>query len=174
MEADSFWFLSFSLAECQGLVAMKLAIVVVLLSLPLYQAWVCPHKATRQATHCLWTQPQDESESLSMVPDDAKRRNLLTHSSALLTGLVLGNQAVHAEDDPTIVLRTAAENYPVKYVGTRTFMPETVCLDSEKQRINAFERAAPSVVFIDTFTEQRDAFSPNVYVCIISCVWTVW
>jgi hypothetical protein len=99
-----------------------------------------------------------------MFPDDAKRRHLLTQSSALLTGLVLGNQAVRAEEDPTIVLQTAAENYPVKYVGTRMYTPETICLDSEIQRINAFERAAPSVVFIDTFTEQRDAFSPNVYV----------
>jgi hypothetical protein len=154
---------------------MKLAIVAVLLSLPLCPAWVCPHQVTRQAVNCLWAQPHDESESDSMVPDDAKRRSLLTHSSALLSGLVLGNQAVvRAEDDPKIFLRTAAENTPVKYVGTRSYTPETICLDSEIQRINAFERAAPSVVFIDTFTEQRDAFSPNVYVCIISCVWTVW
>ena len=109
-----------------------------------------------------------------MVPDDAKRRTLLTHSSALLTGLVLGHQAVRAEDDPKIVLRTDAENYPVEYVGTRTYTPETICLDSEIQRINAFERAAPSVVFIDTFTERRDAFSTNVYVCITYCLWIVW
>jgi len=34
--------------------------------------------------------------------------------------------------------------------------------DPEERRIEVFEKASPSVVFIDTFIEQRDAFSPNV------------
>ena len=34
--------------------------------------------------------------------------------------------------------------------------------DAEMQRINVFEKAAPSVVYIDTYVEQRDAFSTNV------------
>jgi hypothetical protein len=143
--------------------------VAVLLSLPLCQAWVCPYQITRRESPRLWAQRKDESESDSLIPYDAKRRNLLTQSSALLTGLILANQGVHAEDDPEIVLQTSVENNPVKYLGTRSYTPETICLDSEAQRIKAFERAAPSVVFIDTFTEQRDAFSPNVYVCIIYC-----
>ena len=33
--------------------------------------------------------------------------------------------------------------------------------DSEARRIGIFERNAPSVVFIDTFVEKQDAFSPN-------------
>ena len=33
---------------------------------------------------------------------------------------------------------------------------------SETRRIEVFERVAPSVVFIDTFTERRDVFSTNV------------
>jgi len=38
-----------------------------------------------------------------------------------------------------------------------------ICTDSiEEQRISVFERAAPSVVFIDTFVEQRDAFTTNI------------
>eukprot|EP00546_Thalassionema_frauenfeldii_P017829 CAMPEP_0178906292 /NCGR_PEP_ID=MMETSP0786-20121207/6741_1 /TAXON_ID=186022 /ORGANISM="Thalassionema frauenfeldii, Strain CCMP 1798" /LENGTH=380 /DNA_ID=CAMNT_0020577977 /DNA_START=375 /DNA_END=1514 /DNA_ORIENTATION=+ len=37
-----------------------------------------------------------------------------------------------------------------------------LCLDSEQSRIDVFERVAPGVVFIDTFIEQRDAFSTNV------------
>jgi len=37
-----------------------------------------------------------------------------------------------------------------------------MCIDPEERRIAVFERTAPSVVFIDTFTEQRDAFSTNV------------
>jgi hypothetical protein len=39
----------------------------------------------------------------------------------------------------------------------------TVILEeSEARRIDIFERNSPSVVFIDTFTEKQDAFSPNV------------
>jgi len=39
----------------------------------------------------------------------------------------------------------------------------TVILEeSEARRIDVFERSSPSVVFIDTFTEKQDAFSPNV------------
>lgn len=34
--------------------------------------------------------------------------------------------------------------------------------DSEARRIDVFERSAPSVVFIDTFVEKQDAFSPNI------------
>ena len=34
--------------------------------------------------------------------------------------------------------------------------------ESEARRIDLFERSAPSVVFIDTFMEKQDAFSPNV------------
>lgn len=34
--------------------------------------------------------------------------------------------------------------------------------DSENKRITVFEKTAPSVVFIDTFTERRDVFSTNV------------
>jgi len=33
----------------------------------------------------------------------------------------------------------------------------------EKQRIAVFEKASPSVVFIDTFTERRDVFSTDVF-----------
>jgi hypothetical protein len=34
--------------------------------------------------------------------------------------------------------------------------------DSETRRMDVFERNAPCVVFIDTFTEKQDVFSPNV------------
>ena len=34
--------------------------------------------------------------------------------------------------------------------------------DYENRRIAIFEKASPSVVFIDTFTERRDAFSTNI------------
>ncbi|GAX12619.1 hypothetical protein FisN_13Lh084 [Fistulifera solaris] len=34
--------------------------------------------------------------------------------------------------------------------------------ESESKRIAIFEKTAPSVVFLDTFTERRDQFSPNI------------
>jgi len=37
-----------------------------------------------------------------------------------------------------------------------------ICEDPEAKIVGVFEKAAPSVVYIDTFTEQRDVFSPNV------------
>ena len=40
--------------------------------------------------------------------------------------------------------------------------PSAALDDSELRRIDIFERIAPSVVFIDTFTEKQDTFSPNV------------
>jgi S1-C subfamily serine protease/tRNA nucleotidyltransferase/poly(A) polymerase len=40
--------------------------------------------------------------------------------------------------------------------------PSSALDDYENKRIAIFEKASPSVVFIDTFTERRDAFSTNV------------
>ena len=133
--------------------------------------------AMRRVSSSLRARPRDDGESLltddneARVPGDAKRRDLLTKSTALLASLALGSQAAKADEDK-IVLQTSAENAPVKYVETSTMTripsvattkPDVmVCLDSEITRINVFERTAPSVVFIDTFTEQRDAFSTNV------------
>ena len=46
---------------------------------------------------------------------------------------------------------------------TRPAKASTVILEeSEARRIDIFERNAPSVVFIDTFVEKQDVFSPNV------------
>lgn len=41
-------------------------------------------------------------------------------------------------------------------------LPSYALDDYENKRIAIFERASPSVVFIDTFIERRDAFSTNV------------
>ena len=60
-------------------------------------------------------------------------------------------------------------NLPEKYASTNVSDKEEVpsntnnrFCDAEMQRINVFEKAAPSVVYIDTYVEQRDAFSTNV------------
>jgi S1-C subfamily serine protease len=47
-------------------------------------------------------------------------------------------------------------------------------LDSEQSRIEIFKRVSPSVVFIDTFTERRDAFSTSIEVPLGSGSGIVW
>ena len=69
---------------------------------------------------------------------EGRRRNLIVGSAAALTSAVFG-----------LVPRPA---------GAATVILE----DSEARRIDIFERNAPSVVFIDTFTEKQDVFSPNI------------
>ena len=72
--------------------------------------------------------------------------------------------------DPTkIVMSMDVNNLPEKYASTNVSDKEEVpsntnnrFCDAEMQRINVFEKAAPSVVYIDTYVEQRDAFSTNV------------
>ena len=128
----------------------------------------------------LWTHekndgpPESDKANSSMAPNDVKRRNLLKHSSSLLAGLVIGSSsqqaAIAVEADNKIVLQTSTENDPVKFVDASAIATTTpvrtrtdrLCIDSEERRINVFERTAPSVVFIDTFKEQRDVFSTNV------------
>ncbi len=116
---------------------------------------------------------QSNQANIPIDPNDVKRRNLLKQSSSLLAGLVVGGsfrQAAALEADNKIVLQTSTENDPVKFVDASaitTTTPvrtraDTICIDSEERRIAVFERTAPSVVFIDTFTEQRDVFSTNV------------
>lgn len=139
---------------------------------------------TQHTLISLWTHAKDNSEGeitelstndYSIVPDDAKRRNLLKQSSALLASLIVfpKQEAAEAvmEADNKIVLQTSTENDPVKYVDTsattntasvRANKANTLCMDLEERRISVFERTAPSVVFIDTFKEQRDVFSTNV------------
>ena len=83
------------------------------------------------------------------------------------------------KDDGKVALRTSTENIPQRYVGTSAqpvaadddFTAGAGSSDSsavacgpdpDERRIAVFERVAPSVVYIDTFVEARDAFSPNV------------
>jgi hypothetical protein len=48
-------------------------------------------------------------------------------------------------------------------LGMLHLEPANANLDpSETRRIEVFEKVAPSVVFIDTFTERRDVFTTNV------------
>jgi hypothetical protein len=69
--------------------------------------------------------------------DEESRRNLILGSAAVLTSALMG--APTPSKAATVILE-----------------------ESESRRINIFDRTAPSVVFIDTFTEKQDAFSPNI------------
>jgi hypothetical protein len=84
--------------------------------------------------------------------------------------------------DGRIVLRTSTSNLPTKYEKTALsqVLEESspmelksrqqpansatlcTCESTEQRRIRVFERSAPSVVYIDTYAVQRDAFSPNM------------
>lgn len=115
------------------------------------------------------------------VSSEVDRRNFLSDTAAVLSiiGAGTASQAAHADEglvkeDGKIALRTSTSNIPLRYVGTSSDAapaalpsPETLSTsacgpDPEERRISVFERAAPSVVYIDTFVEARDVFSPNV------------
>ena len=69
--------------------------------------------------------------------DESNRRNFILGSGGILASTLLGNP----QD-------TQASN-------------AVLLEESEKRRIETFEKSAPSVVFIDTFAEKQDVFSPN-------------
>lgn len=84
---------------------------------------------------------QDPTNPSRDEHDDAdeanNRRTLLLGSTTMLTSALLGK--------------------PQKSHASNAVLLE----ESEKRRIQTFEQAAPSVVFIDTFSEKQDVFSPN-------------
>lgn len=135
------------------------------------------HPITRVATKTLtfstlFIQKDGNNGEKNNDTSDSNRRLLLKQSSAALAGTMLGQSSSSAnaamQESDKVVFSTRTENDPVKFVdasATAIKTPMTrneYCLDSEEQRINVFERTAPSVVFIDTFKEQRDVFSTNV------------
>lgn len=83
-----------------------------------------------------YSRPFDENDGATK-PTASGRRDLLLGSAAALGSAIWGR--------------------------ADTARASTVILEeSEARRIEIFERNAPSVVFIDTFTEKQDQFSPNV------------
>mmetsp|Transcript_6431 Transcript_6431/g.9471 ORF Transcript_6431/g.9471 Transcript_6431/m.9471 type:complete len:484 (+) Transcript_6431:66-1517(+) len=80
--------------------------------------------------------------------NDSTRRHLISSSLAAMHVLTCASQEANA----------AASEVSLAQLSSKT----SLCLDPDQSRINIFERVAPGVVFIDTFIEQRDAFSTNV------------
>lgn len=119
--------------------------------------------------HYLKIQPDDESESnnISMYADE-KRRSIILST---LMGMSLGVQNASAEEDDItkvdqnkVVFQLSSNNMPQKY-GSNNDIPISTnddMTETEARRIAVFEKAAPSVVYIDTYQQQRDAFSTNV------------
>ena len=83
-------------------------------------------------------QDKDDDDASITAP---RRRSLIKSSAAALLSALLGTTT--APDKAN--------------AGSLAILEE-----SEKRRIEVFERNAPSVVFIDTFAEKQDTFSPNI------------
>ena len=115
--------------------------------------------------------------------DEGRRRFLLSKSSASL--LLLSNidyataaiapaaDIINPTDTAGIIPAAAATTAPsssTSTLATSSSIRPTANNDimacsadsTEIARINIFERVAPSVVYIDTFSEKRDVFSTNV------------
>ena len=123
---------------------------------------------------------QNDGEDLLLPDNRNSRRNFLSDSAAaaVLSIIASSPSAAYANDDPMkedgkVALRTSTSNIPARYVGTSaqpaasddefSIGINSACgPDPDERRIAVFERVAPSVVYIDTFVEARDAFSPNV------------
>jgi S1-C subfamily serine protease len=78
-------------------------------------------------------EPSQQSDEIYQ----SDRRKLILSSAAALASAVLGRPQ-QSEASTTLILE-----------------------ESEQRRIDIFEKCAPSVVFIDTFAEKQDVFSPN-------------
>jgi S1-C subfamily serine protease len=86
---------------------------------------------------------QDRKKSMSKSTRDPKRRRLLWSSAAALVSTIISS---------------SPGGRPRSAVASSLAVLE----ESENRRISVFEKNAPSVVFIDTFSEKQDVFSPNV------------
>ena len=133
-----------------------------------------------------------DDKHISHAIQDENRRSLLKSiilSSSTITSIITTRtKKALAEDtdlleidQQKVVMQLSAKNIPQKYGSTTTTSSSTSdhssntsssgavdesgdswMTDVETRRIDVFEKAAPSVVFIDTYVETRDAFSTNV------------
>lgn len=121
------------------------------------------------------TENDENFDGIRSKSNDEQRRKLLKSflaSSAAITSIITDNNsqalAVDTEtDQQKVVMQVSSSNVPEKYVKNVDNRNERRTDDDwmtevEARRINVFEKAAPSVVYIDTYVESRDAFSTNV------------
>ena len=100
-------------------------------------------------------------------PDD-KRRKLLLSAPVVALPFLLGSHDNASAAVSTLELEKINIQPPItspsssQQVNTAIRAP-SICADSaEENRIAIFERVAPSVVYIDTFSQKTDVFSTNV------------
>lgn len=100
---------------------------------------------------------------------DNKRRKLLFSAPVVALPFLLGSHDIASAAASTLELEKI--NIPItpppppsQQVNTAIRAPSSsICADSaEENRIAIFERVAPSVVYIDTFSQKTDVFSTNV------------
>jgi S1-C subfamily serine protease len=77
------------------------------------------------------------------------------------------NENAHTEDDNVFASdgvrrRLFAASGGLLAASLLSIQPVSAMDQAESKRIAIFERTSPSVVFLDTYTERRDTFSPNV------------
>mmetsp|Transcript_4997 Transcript_4997/g.9923 ORF Transcript_4997/g.9923 Transcript_4997/m.9923 type:complete len:534 (+) Transcript_4997:105-1706(+) len=115
---------------------------------------------------------EEGKQTPSELSKDKSRRKLLKSASSTLT-LLLNTAAASAmetlieegSDTETNFLPSSPEqfNTVISVQNSPTPSARVLCADSEEEnRISIFQRVAPSVVYIDTFSEKRDVFSANV------------
>mmetsp|Transcript_16099 Transcript_16099/g.24158 ORF Transcript_16099/g.24158 Transcript_16099/m.24158 type:complete len:572 (+) Transcript_16099:211-1926(+) len=137
---------------------------------------------SRQQPRLHLNENNDSNKGIDTSIDDDGRRSLLRSiiaSSSAIAGIIVGNPLnARAEeedlleiDQKKVVMQVDARNIPQKYGTTQqlsspspgpSYDDEGWMTQMERRRIDIFEKAAPSVVFIDTYVESRDAFSTNV------------
>jgi len=115
-------------------------------------------------------------------------RRSIIHSAlsttAAITGILMNNPSPAKADEDLleldqkkVVMQMSSKNIPEKYKvasSSSSSSPDpssnaeayyndiSWMTEAENRRIDIFEKAAPSVVYIDTYVESRDAFSTNV------------
>lgn len=116
----------------------------------------------------------------SRIQDESRRSllKLIISSSASVMGIISSSSNTpyaYAEDtdlleidQQKVVMQVSAKNIPQRYGPSSSTTSDNLdkvdswMTEVEMRRIDVFEKAAPSVVFIDTYVETRDAFSTNV------------
>ncbi|KAL7537074.1 hypothetical protein ACHAXR_007566 [Thalassiosira sp. AJA248-18] len=104
---------------------------------------------------------------------DKNRRKLISAPVStlpfLLTNSASASSTVVSPSDNELETNLSPTPPPPQQINTgisdmqRSSSSRVLCADTEEEsRIAIFERVAPSVVYIDTFSEKRDVFSTNV------------
>ncbi len=150
-----------------------LLLLVTTLSIKNVFSFTTPPSVLRNPTHAKhimtifsFESPDHDSErnvdETAPSPIDENRRKLLSVAPAI--PFLLGSHAASASTAVASPMDAVGVTIAPQQVNAGISMQRTpLCADSaEESRIAIFERVAPSVVYIDTFSEKRDVFSTNI------------